>query len=154
MARLAMHVKHSPNYNRFQSAYRRGHNTETAVLRMLNVVYHTADSGTRTMLLQLNLSSAFDTLDTITLLRRLRFTFGISGPALNWVSSYSVRRCQICSFRREAFVDHQLRVWSPTRLCARTVVVHTVRLSSRNGHQFIRGQPDAVSQRHAALRRA
>jgi hypothetical protein len=94
MARLATHVKHSPNYNRFQSAYRRGHSTETAVLRMLNDVYHTADNGSRTMLLQLDLSSAFDTLDTITLLRRLRFTFGISGPALNWVSSYLVRRCQ------------------------------------------------------------
>ena len=46
------------------------------------------------MLLQLDLASAFDTLDTITLLRRLRFTFGISGQALNWVSSYLVRRCQ------------------------------------------------------------
>ena len=62
---------------------------------MQNDVYHTADSGSRTMLLQLNLSSAFDTLDTITLLRRLRFTFGISGLALNWVSSYFLmRRCQ------------------------------------------------------------
>ena len=78
MARLATHVKHLPNYNRFQSAYRRGHSTETAVLRMLNDVYHTADNGSRTMLLQLDLSSAFDTLDTITLLRRLRFAFGIS----------------------------------------------------------------------------
>ena len=46
------------------------------------------------MLLQLNLSSAFDTLDTSTLLRRLRFTYCISGPALNWVSSYLVCRSQ------------------------------------------------------------
>src|SRR5208282_1298567 len=94
MARLATHVKHSPNYNRFQSAYRRGHSTETAVLRMLNDVYHTADNGSRTMLLQLDLSSALDTLDTITQLRRLRFTLGISVPAFNWVNSYLVRRCQ------------------------------------------------------------
>lgn len=46
------------------------------------------------LLLQLDLSSAFDTLDIITLLRRLRYSFGISGPALNWVSSYLVRRSQ------------------------------------------------------------
>ena len=39
MTRLATHVKHSPNYNRFQSAYRRGHSTETAILRMLNDAY-------------------------------------------------------------------------------------------------------------------
>ena len=46
------------------------------------------------MLLQLDLSSAFDTLDVATLLRRLRFTFGISGPALNWISSYMAHRQQ------------------------------------------------------------
>jgi Reverse transcriptase (RNA-dependent DNA polymerase) len=81
MTRLATHVKHSPNnYNRFQSTHTRGHSTETAILRMLN--------GARTMLLQLDLSSAFDTVDIITLLQRLRFTFGISGLSLNWVSSY------------------------------------------------------------------
>jgi len=45
-------------------------------------------------LLQLDLSSAIDTLDTSTLLRRLRFTYGLSGPALNWVSSYLVCRSQ------------------------------------------------------------
>ena len=61
---------------------------------MLNDAYCAADNGSRTMLLQLDLSSAFDTLDIITLLRRLRFTFGISGPALNWVSSYLVCRRQ------------------------------------------------------------
>jgi hypothetical protein len=94
MARLVAHVRNSPNYNRFQSAYRRGHSTETALLRMLNDVYCAADNGSRTMLLQLDLSSAFDTLDISTLLRRLRFSYGISGPALNWISSYLVCRSQ------------------------------------------------------------
>jgi len=60
--------------------------------------YRTADReqvGYRTTLLQLDLSSAFDTLDTSTRtrLRRFRFTYGISGP-LNWVSSYLVCRSQ------------------------------------------------------------
>ena len=94
MSRLAAHIRTSPNYSRFQSAYRRGHSTETALLRMLNDVYCAADNKYRTTLLQLDLSSAFDTLDTSTLLRRLRFTYGISDPALNWVSSYLVCRSQ------------------------------------------------------------
>jgi len=94
LARLSAHVKQSPNFNRFQSAYRRGHNTETALLRMLNDVYSAADRGSRTMLLQLDLSSAFDTLDISTMLRRLRFTFGVSGPVLNWISSYMALRKQ------------------------------------------------------------
>jgi hypothetical protein len=94
MARLVAHVRNSLNYNRFQSAFRRGHSTETALLRMLNDVYCTADNGSRTMLLQLDLSSAFDTLDMSTQLRRLRFSYGISDPALNRISSYLVCHSQ------------------------------------------------------------
>ena len=94
MTRLVEHVLQSPSYNRFQSAYRRGHSTETALLRLLNDIYAAADNGCRTMVLQLDLSSAFDTLDMSTLLRRLRYTFGVSGPALNWISSYLVCRTQ------------------------------------------------------------
>ena len=94
MSRLVSHVKHSPNYNRLQSAYRRGHSTETALLRMMHDVYCAADNGYRTVLLQLDLSAAFDTIDISTLLRRLRHSFGISGPALNWIASYLVCREQ------------------------------------------------------------
>ena len=40
------------------------------------------------------MSAAFDTIDTSTLLRRLRYTFGVSGPALSWIASYLVSRKQ------------------------------------------------------------
>jgi len=75
MTRLVEHMKRSPNYNRFQSAYRRGHSTETALLKLLNDVYSAANDGFRTVLLQLDLSAAFDTIDISTLLRRLRYSF-------------------------------------------------------------------------------
>ena len=108
---LIAHIKRSSNYNRFQSAYRRGQSTETALLKMLNDVYCAADNGSRTMLLQLNLSSAFDTLDTTTLLRRLRSTFGIwSSPKLGQLvlgASFPVS-----SGRPAAVFEHRLRVWT------------------------------------------
>ena len=44
--------------------------------------------------LQLDLSAVFDTIDVSTLLCRLRYSFGISGPALNWIASYVVGRTQ------------------------------------------------------------
>jgi len=62
---------------------------------MLNDVYCAAVNGSRTTLQQLDLSSAFDTLDMSTIyyddfvLLRL-----ISGPALHWASSYLVCRSQ------------------------------------------------------------
>ena len=70
-SRLIAHVEQSSSFNRFQSAYRRGHSTETALLRMLNDVYHAADNKSQTLLIQLDLSAAFDTIDKSTLLRRL-----------------------------------------------------------------------------------
>jgi len=54
LARLSAQVKQSLNFDRFQSAYRCGHNSETALLRMLNDVYLAADRGSGTILLQLD----------------------------------------------------------------------------------------------------
>ena len=41
MIRLVAHVEQSPSYNRYQSAYRKGYSTETAILRLLNDVFAT-----------------------------------------------------------------------------------------------------------------
>ena len=46
------------------------------------------------MLILLDLSAAFDTLDIDTLIRRLQWTFGIDGSALDWIRSYLTDRSQ------------------------------------------------------------
>ena len=51
-------------------------------------MHNNADNQSRTLLIQLDLSSAFDTLDKDILLRRLQNTFGIDDAALNWIRSY------------------------------------------------------------------
>ncbi len=94
LSRVLNHVEQAPCFNRFQSAYRRNHSTETAILRLLNDVYTTADNKSRTMLIQLDLSAAFDTIDHITLLRRLEHTFGLSDSVLHWIQSYLSGRSQ------------------------------------------------------------
>jgi hypothetical protein len=94
LTRVIDHVERAPSFNRFQSAYRRGHSTETALLRMLNDVYCAADRKSRTLLIQLDLSAAFDTIDQNTLIRRLEQTFGLSGTVINWVQSYISDRSQ------------------------------------------------------------
>jgi len=63
MACIRPHVESCRNFNEYQSAYRRGHSTETTLLRMLDDVYRAADNHSRSLLLQLDLSAAFDTLD-------------------------------------------------------------------------------------------
>jgi hypothetical protein len=48
----------------------------------------------RTLLILLDRSAAFDTLDICTLLSRLEFTFGITGTALKWLRIYMNERSQ------------------------------------------------------------
>ena len=59
------------SYVKFQSAYRRGHSTETALLRILNDLVVMSDGGNNALLVLLDLSAAFDTLDHTLLLQRL-----------------------------------------------------------------------------------
>jgi len=79
---------------RLQSAYRRHHSTETALLRVLSDFYTAADGQRVTLLGLLDLSAAFDCVDHDILVRRLQSSFGINGSALAWVSSFLEGRTQ------------------------------------------------------------
>ena len=92
--RFQSHVSNSPNFNPLQSAYRRFHSTETSLLNTLDQVYTAADSSQPTILVSLDLSAAFDTIDHHILLTRLQTGFGISGSVINWIRSYLADRVQ------------------------------------------------------------
>jgi hypothetical protein len=79
---------------RLQSAYRAHHSTETAVLKVLADILRAVDSGDLALLTLLDLSAAFDTVDHVTLLRRLEESYGISGTVHNWFTSYLGGRWQ------------------------------------------------------------
>ena len=71
-----------------QSAYHKGHSTETALNKITNDVYSGLDTRQSTVLVALDQSAAFDCIDHLTLINRLRHTFGIRENALDWLSSY------------------------------------------------------------------
>ena len=77
-----------------QSAYRKCHSTETVLLDILLDVSSAADSGQVTLLGLLDQSAAFDIIDHLILLERLRQDFCFSGKVLNWVRSYLTGRSQ------------------------------------------------------------
>ena len=77
-----------------QSAYRAHHSTETAVLKVSSDLLWAVDSGNIGVLVLLDLSAAFDTVDHEILLKRLTTSCGISGSALNWFTSYLSNRTQ------------------------------------------------------------
>ena len=88
------HVTSSPNFNPNQSAYRPYHSTETALVLTLDNILHSADQGSFSVLVSLDLNAAFDTIDHNILLSRLKKSFGIHGLALSWFQSYSSGRSQ------------------------------------------------------------
>ena len=77
-----------------QSAYKKLHNTETALLKIFNDLLISADNKKISILVLLDLSAAFDTLDHTILLNRLRDNFGLSGTVLEWFESYLTLRTQ------------------------------------------------------------
>ena len=80
-----------------QSAYRRGHSTETALLRVTNDLLMAVDSGCAAVLVLLDLSAAFDTVDHTILLKRLQNRYGIEGVAADWIKSFISGRSQLVS---------------------------------------------------------
>ena len=97
--RLNQYLSENSLYGRFQSAYREGHSTETALIRMLNDVMLALDKHHHVIVVLLDLSAAFDTIDHNILLDRLRSRFGIQGIALNWFDSFLKGRTQQVSVK-------------------------------------------------------
>jgi len=87
LACLLPHLLSSPNFSQFQSAYRKGHSTETALLEVLDGVFAAADNKQVTVLIGLDLSAAFDTVDHRLLLDRLRLGFGLTKIPFRWLQS-------------------------------------------------------------------
>ena len=77
-----------------QHGYKRCHSTETLLLKIANDLFLACDKMIPTLLMLLDLSAAFDTVDHEKMLSILKNRFGIRGTALNWFRSFLVGRSQ------------------------------------------------------------
>ena len=78
----------------FQSAYKMGHSCETALLRVYNDIVTTIGRGNGAMLVLLDLSAAFNTIDHDNLFCILEKYVGICGNARKLIKSYFSNRTQ------------------------------------------------------------
>ena len=81
------HLVRSELYPTLQSTDPAGHSTETALLKVHNDILLNMNHRRVTLLVLLDLSAAFDTVDHEVLLRRPEVTFGIADTALQWFRS-------------------------------------------------------------------
>jgi hypothetical protein len=91
----------------FQSAYRELHSTETALLRVQNDVLCSMDERKCVLLVLLDLSAAFDTIDHDVMLSRLA-ELGILDTSLAWFSSYLRKRHQMIIVNNIKSEEHEL----------------------------------------------
>ena len=163
---LSQHSDHlsANNIYRFQSAYQSGHNTETALLNIVNALLLSLDEGHVSLLALLDRSAAFDAIDHSILLHRLSHDFGIHGTALEWFSSYLTNRTQNVSIHSNIsepapivfgvppgpvlFVLYTLlfplSLKNTMSFTTHTLMIH----SSRNLHHLLRSPPLHVEVHH------
>ena len=91
---IQCHTRDNDLFPCLQSAYRQNHSTETALIKVKNHLLMNMDKGHVTLLVLLDLSAAFDTVDHGILLQRLRSLLGLGGKALSWFQSYLEGRAQ------------------------------------------------------------
>ena len=77
-----------------QYGYKSGYNTESLIIKVTNDLLIASDAKTATVLLLLDLSAAFDTIDKKKLMQILHSEIKIGGKALQWFHSYLFGRTQ------------------------------------------------------------
>ena len=90
--------------------------TETAPLEVHNVILN-MDNQRVILLVLLDLSAAFHTVNLQVLLERLESSFGISGTALRWFKSYLVGRSQRICFESCYSKEFDLSNGAPQGSC-------------------------------------
>ena len=95
---------------KYQSGFRRNHSTETALLKILN---DTRCNHKLTVLVPLDLTVAFDTVDHHILLNRLRNLVGLFGTVFNWFASYLTDRYFFVSMDTCSSETHEIKCGVP-----------------------------------------
>lgn len=95
---LASFLETHKLYDTFQSAHLY---TETALLKVSRDILISTDAGKCTVLVLLDLSAAFDSVNHVIPVNRLQDLVGMSGPVMGWISSYLIGR------RFSVSVNHQ-----------------------------------------------
>ena len=77
-----------------QSGYKKYHSTETLLITIVNDLLVASNENNATVVMLLDLSAAFDTVDHHKLLNILRHEIGIEGTAFKWFEDFITGRCQ------------------------------------------------------------
>ena len=96
---LQCYIDDNDLHTKYQCAYRCFHSVETATVRVTNDLLRAVDDHGEAVLVLLDLSAAFDTMDHQILLKRLSARYGVTDKAHQWFSSYLKNKKTVCYYR-------------------------------------------------------
>ena len=111
-SRLNHHLMVNNLQEPFQSAYRMNHSTETAMLRVQNDIIRALGDNKVVLLVLIDLSAAFDTVNHKRLLNTLH-AISITGKAFAWFTSYLQNRSQTITISGKQSRSQQLECGVP-----------------------------------------
>ena len=97
---LEEHLANNELMDVLRSAYWAKHSTETALLKVQSNILTSLDEEGSVVLVLLDLSAAFDTIDNAFVLSRLHDMYGIHYKTLAWIRSYLSDRLQRVNIKR------------------------------------------------------
>ena len=121
---LVNHLQENNLEERFQSAYKSFHSTETALVKVHNDIVTAIDNQQQVILVLLDLSAAFDTIDHKILLSRLSTRFGIRGKVLRWFQSYLADRKQAVSVNGSTYSSREVTCGVPQGSANFVPIIH------------------------------
>ena len=92
--RLQQHLERNHLLIDQQFGYKKSHSTEMLLLKVMNNLLEACDKNIPSIVLLLDLSAAFDTVDHSKLISILFRDIGITGVALDWFKSFLTNRTQ------------------------------------------------------------
>ena len=125
--RLYEHLETYSLLEWYQSAYKKFHGTQTAILKVQNDIVRKIDNKHAAFFVLLDSYAAFDTIDHNILLLRLNAT-GVRGPALNWISSYLSCRNQSVSIENDLLSPANLLLECLKDLCLASYFLSSMHL--------------------------
>ena len=89
-SQLTSYTSNSGKTEPLQSAYKQGHSTKTAVLKVKSDLLDAIDQKKVVCLVLLDLSMEFDTVNYDYLLNCLKYRFAVNGTVLAWLTDYLI----------------------------------------------------------------
>ena len=111
------HISANELHEPLQSAYRKNHSTETALIKVTNDILRALDKRQCVFLVLLDLSAAFDTIDHHVFLSQLCMEYGMKGSVVSWMQSYLDDRRQCIHINNTPSDEVHLKYGFPQGSC-------------------------------------